>query len=152
LFSTETWKKVARLAIAIAGYMVSTNMDYSTIIVQKVHVDIACLLLESIYNNDTFKLKEFVTEERKTHDCGLADLKVVEELLTRFPSTLTYLESHNNIAKNTLFTVSGLDLPIFNECVQRLSKESLVTITRDKIFPTPKLLIAIKKVRASKES
>ena len=152
LFSTETWKKVSRLAIAIAGYMVSTNMDYSTIIVQKVHVDIACLLLESIYNNDTFKLKEFVTEERKTHDCGLADLKVVEELLTRFPSTLTYLESHNNIAKNTLFTVSGLDLPIFNECVQRLSKESLVTITRDKIFPTPKLLIAIKKVRASKES
>lgn len=151
IFSTETWKKVARLSIAIAGYMVSTNMDYSKIIVEKKHVNIACMLLESIYNNDTFKLKEFVTEERKTHDCGLSDYKCVEELFTRYPSMLNYLENHNNVAKNTLAMISGLDLNIFNEAVQKLSKESLVTITRDKIFPTPKLLIALKKVKSSKE-
>jgi hypothetical protein len=152
IFSTETWKKVSRLAIAIAGYMVSTNLDFSTIIVQKKHVDIACILLESIYNNDTFKLKEFVTEERKTHDCGLTDIKTIEELLTRYPSMLGYLENHNNVAKNTLFTVSGLDQLVFNEAVQKLSKESFINITRDKIFPTPKFLIALKKVRALKET
>jgi hypothetical protein len=152
IFSTETWKKVARMSIAIAGYMVSTNMSFDTIMVQKKHVDIACLLLESIYNNDTFKLKEFVTEERKTHGCELTDIKSVEELVTRYPSMLGYLESHNNVAKNTLYTIAGLDQLVFNEAIQRMSKESLVSITRDKIFPTPKLLIALKKVRAMKET
>ena len=152
IFSTETWKKVARMSIAIAGYMVSTNMSFDTIMVQKKHVDIACLLLESIYNNDTFKLKEFVTEERKTHGCELTDIKSVEELVTRYPSMLGYLESHNNVAKNTLYTIAGLDQLVFNEAIQRMSKESLISITRDKIFPTPKLLIALKKVRAMKET
>lgn len=152
IFSTETWKKVARLSIAIAGYMVSTTMDFSTIVVQKKHIDIACLLLESIYNNDTFKLKEFVIEERKTHGCELPDIKSVEDLLNRFPSMLTYLESHNNVAKNTLFSVSGLDQLMFNEVIQRMSKESLISITKNSFFPTPKLLIALKKVRASKET
>ena len=152
IFSTETWKKVARMAIAIAGYMVSTNMDFSTIVVQRKHVDIACTLLESIYNNDTFKLREFVVEERKTHGCELPDIKIVEELVSRFPAMLTYLENHNNVAKNTLFTISGLDQLIFNEAVQKMSKASLISITRDKIFPTPKLLIALKKARVLKET
>ena len=146
IFSTETWKKVTRLALAIAGYTVSTNMDFSTIIVQKKHVDIACILLESIYNNSTFKLKEFVTEERKTHACGLEDIKIVQELYKRFPSMLDYLKSHSNVAKNSLFTVSGLDIQLFNETIKLLSKEYFVDITKNSIYPTPKLLIALKKV------
>lgn len=146
IFSTETWKKVTRLALAIAGYTVSTNMDFSTIIVQKKHVDIACLLLESIYNNSTFKLREFVIEERKTHDCGLEDINTIKELHVRFPSMLDYLKSHSNVSKNTLFTVSGLEVTTFNETVKLLSKEYFVEITKNNIYPTPKLLIALKKV------
>ena len=33
IFSSETWKKVTRLAIAVAGYMVSTDLDFNNIIV-----------------------------------------------------------------------------------------------------------------------
>ena len=40
---------------------------------------------------------------------------------------LAYLENNNNIAKNTLQTVSGLEFNIFNEAVQRLSKNGLIT-------------------------
>lgn len=147
LFSTETWKKIARLAIAIAGYMVSTDITYEHIIVKKEHVDFAKILLVSIYDNPIFKLREFVTEERKRLDCTLPDIENIKDLLTRYPSTIEYLENNNNIAKNTLFTISGLDNITFNELVQRLSKSSFVTLTRDKIYPTPKLLTAIKKAR-----
>lgn len=151
IFSTETWKKVARLAVAIAGYMVSTDLEYNEIIVQKRHVDIACALLDSIYNNPIFKLKEFVDEERKQLYCSLADVETARELLTRYPSMMSYLENNNNVAKNTLMTVSGLDTMVFNEAVQRLSKDSFVTLTRDRIYPTPKLLIAIKKAHGISE-
>lgn len=147
LFSTETWKKVARLAIAVAGYMVNTDPTFENIIVEQKHIDIACVLLESIYNNPIFKLKEFVDEERKRLDCSLADINMLKEMNTRYPSTIQYLENNNNISKNTLHTISGLDITIFNELMKNLSKNYFITLTRDKIYPTPKFLMAIKKVK-----
>lgn len=147
IFSTETWKKVSRLAIAIAGYMVSTDFNYQNIIVLQKHVDIAIALLESIYNNSIFKLKEFVEQERKQLDCTLGDVKFVKEMLTRFPTMVKYLETNSNISKNNLLTVSGLDLATFNMALQNLSKESLVQLSRNNVYPTPKFLIAIKKIK-----
>ena len=41
IFGTEAWKKVTRLAIAIAGYTVSTDETYEKIIITKEHVDTA---------------------------------------------------------------------------------------------------------------
>lgn len=147
IFSTETWKKLARLSIAIAGYMVSTNLDYTQIIVREEHVNIAVKLLKSIYDNNIFKLKEFVDEERKTLTCNLNDIKFIEEKLQRYPSLIEYLENNNNVAKNTLFTVSGVDQTIFNSVIQELSKNHLVTLTRDKIYCNPKLVVGIKKAK-----
>ena len=150
VFSAETWKKVTRLAIAVAGYMVSSDLEFNNIVVQKKHVDIAVKLLITIYDNSIFKLKEFVTEERKRLECSLADIEAIKEMITRFPTMMNYLENNNNIAKNTLATVSGLDVMTFNTVIQKLSKDSFITLTRDKIYPTPKLLVAIKKVASEK--
>ena len=135
------------MSIAIAGYMVSTDPTFENIIVEPKHIDIACLLLESIYNNPVFKLKEFVDEERKRLDCSLADINAMKELIIRYPSTIAYLENNNNISKNTLHTISGLDITIFNELMKGLSKDHFITLTRDKIYPTPKFLMAIKKAK-----
>lgn len=146
IFSTETWKKIARMSIAIAGYMVSTDASYATIIVQKKHVDIAAILLESIYNNSTFKLKEFIDEERKQLVCTLPDIELAKEFNSRYPTMMAYLEKNNNVAKNTLATISGLDQSIFNDALKQLAKHSFITMTQFKIFPTPKLLIAMKRL------
>lgn len=147
IFSTETWKKVSRMAIAIAGYMVSTDITYQNIIVTKQHVDIAVCLLKSIYDNPTFKLKEFATEERKTLTCTLADVELIKNWLTRFPSMMTYLENNDDIAKNTLLTVSGADATIFSSLLQEMTKEHMIKLTRDKVFCNPKLVVGIKKAR-----
>lgn len=146
IFSTETWKKIARMSIAIAGYMVSTDASYATIIVQKKHVDIAAILIESIYNNSTFKLKEFIDEERKQLVCTLPDIELAKEFNSRYPTMMAYLEKNNNVAKNTLATISGLDQAIFNDALKQLAKHSFITMTQFKIFPTPKLLIAMKRL------
>ena len=52
---------------------------------------------------------------------------------------MDYLENNNNIAKNTLYTISGVDQTIFNGLIQELSREHLITLTRDKVFCNPKL-------------
>jgi hypothetical protein len=147
IFSSETWKKLARLSIAVASYMVSTDVSFKNIIVKESHVKIAVALLRSIYDNSIFKLKEFVNEERKTLDCSLSDINSIKETLIRFPSLMTYLENNNNIAKNTLYTISGLDIQLFNTLIQKLTNEHLITLSRDKIYCNPKLIIGIKKAR-----
>lgn len=152
IFSTETWKKLARLSIAIAGYMVSTDFSYENIIVKPEHVKIAKQLLESVYNNPTFKLKEFVDEERKQTTCTTSDFTLVKELLTRYPSVIEYLERHNNIAKNTLHTVSGMELIAFNELLKHLAQQSFITLTQYQVFPTVKLLTALNHIRKSTSS
>jgi hypothetical protein len=147
IFSTETWKKVARLAIAIAGYMVSTDLTYQSIVVEKKHVDLAVKLLVSIYDNSTFKLQEYVNEERKTMDCTLQDIAFIEDYLKRYPTLMHYLENNNDIAKNTLYTISGVDQNIFNSIVQGLSKNNMVRLTRDNVYCNPKLIVGIKKAK-----
>jgi hypothetical protein len=147
IFSTETWKKLARLAIAVAAYMVSTDGTFQNIIVEKKHVDIAHKLLVSIYDNSTFKLREFVQEERKTLECTLGDIEIIKEKIKRFPTMMIYLENNNNIAKNTLFTISGTDQVVFNSVIQDLSKHNMIQLTRDNIYCNPKFVVGLKKAR-----
>ena len=149
IFSTETWKKLARLSIAIAGYMVSTDLDYENIIVKKEHVNIAAALLKSIYDNPIFKLKEFVDEEHKRMSCTTKDIDTITELYSRYPVILKYLENNNNVAKNTLMTVAGIDALLFNDVMQRLNTDYFITMTRDKINATPKFYTAMKKLRST---
>lgn len=148
IFSTETWKKLARLAIAIAGYMVSTNLDFTQIIVKKNHIDIAVKLLVSIYDNSTFKLKEYVDEEKKTLSCTLSDVNLIKSFIIRFPALMDYLENNNNIAKNTLYTISGADQLVFNSVIQQMSNAHLIALTKDKIYCNPKLIVGIKRAKA----
>ena len=152
IFSTETWKKLARMAIAIAGYMVSTDITYQNIIVEKHHVDLAMKLLVSIYDNPTFKLQEYVNEERKTLDCTLGDIELIKDKIKRFPTLMYYLENNNDIAKNTLYTISGVDQNVFNGIIQDLSKNNMVRLTRDNVYCNPKLIIGLKKAREALES
>ena len=147
IFSTETWKKLARMAIAIAGYMVSTDITYQNIVVEKKHVDIATKLLVSIYDNTTFKLLEYVNEERKTLECTLGDVELIKDKIKRFPTLMYYLENNNDIAKNTLFTISGVDQNVFNGIIQELSKNNMVRLTRDNVYCNPKLIMGLKKAR-----
>lgn len=146
IFSTETWKKVARLAIAIAGYMVSTDDTFENIIVTKRQVDIACVLLQSIYDNPVFKLGEFVKGERKTTEFTVEDVKKISDLRARYPKLVSYLANNNNVSKNTLQSVSALDSLSFGEALSSLTESSLITMTQFKVFPTPKFLIALKRL------
>lgn len=149
IFSTETWKKLTRLAIAIAGYTVSTDMEYNNIIVNETHVNIAGTLLKSIYDNDIFKLKQFTDEERKKLYSSTGDTMKIRDLRTRFPAVMQYLENNSTISKSTLFTISGVDQTVFNDVMQNLSKDYFIELSRDRVFPTPKLLMTLRKLNES---
>lgn len=147
LFSTETWKKISRLAISIAGYMVSTDLSYETIIIEKKHVDIAIHLMKLMYDNDVFKLKEFTDAEKRKVNVSTVDISVMKEISTRYPGISQALENHSVVSRNTLMSMAGVDALTFNEVVKKLTENYLIEINRDKISPTPKFLQGLREVK-----
>lgn len=136
IFGTETWKKLSRLAIAIAGYTVSTDESYEKIIVKKTHVNEAINLLVSYYDNPTFRLKEFVENEKlytETDDDAIAAL---QDIFTRCPALVYALNTQSETNANILAATTGLDRVELNKLLQRMVRAYFIKFDGNDIIPT----------------
>ena len=108
LFGTEAWQKVARVAVAAAGMLVSTTPDFDKIVVTKEHIEWAKNFFIRIYDNDVFKLAQFVNEQRKytVVDDNLIDR--LQELYSKNATVLNFLEGTSGVTRATLRDISGL--------------------------------------------
>jgi DNA primase len=136
LFGTEAWKKVLRLATAIAGYLVSTDSTYENIIVTKEHVDAAISFLVSCYDNPTFKLKEYVDIERRYSEIDDEGVDILQDLYIKNCSLLIQLERCTKTTKQNLMSAAGLDTDTYNKLMQVLVRSYMVTISSYNIEPT----------------
>lgn len=147
IFGTEAWKKVSRLAIAIAGYLVSTDDSYQFILVKNEHVDYAAFMLQELYDNPTFRLKEYVESERKysiIDDNGIAAL---QNLYERIPSLLLALEQESKPTKTTLCAAAGLENKDYNAFIAQLVKESFVKLNNNDVIPTERFRLGMSKIQ-----
>ena len=122
IFGTEAWKKVSRLSIAIAGYIVSTDDTYENLIVTKECVDFAVEYFRKIYDNPTFKLKEYVARERQfseIDDEGVVDL---ERLYVMNAGLLNQLEQSAQVSRPELMAATGLTNDEFNRVMNAMIK------------------------------
>lgn len=136
IFGTEAWKKVSRLAIAIAGYTVSTDSTYQNIIVEQEHIDYAIDFLVSIYDNDTFRLKEYVTAERRYEQVDDDGIKALQQLYLVAPSLLLQLEISSISTRNELMAATGLPTDQFNAQVNQLVQGAFIKFQGQQILPT----------------
>ena len=143
IFGTEAWKKIARLAVAIAGYVVSTDDSYENIIVTKEHVDHAVHFFQSIYDNKTFKLKEYVDHERKYVEVNNEAIANLQDIYTKYPSLILYLEQASTGSKSMLEAASGLSRDELNKAINRLAKGLFVRFHNHDIIPTERFRLAL---------
>ncbi len=146
IFGTEAWKKISRLAIAVAGYLVSTDDNYESIIVNKEHVDYAVAYLKQIYDNPTFKLKEYVEHERKysrIDDEGVINL---QDIYNKCPGLVLQLEQSASATKNMLGASSGLPNDDLNKALNRLSKGLFIRFQNHDIIPTERFRLGLAKI------
>ena len=136
IFGTEAWKKVARLAIAVAGYLVSTDNTYEKIIVTKEHVDYACNYLIDCYDNDVFKFKEYVERERKFNTIDDDGIALLQELYNQNPGVCLELESASRTNRQNLMGASGLDNELYNKLMQKLLNGAFIRHESYDIIPT----------------
>lgn len=146
IFGTETWKKLTRLAIATAGYVVSTNDTYENIIIKKEHVDFAANFLIKIYDNPTFKLKEYVQAELAYSVIDNDGVKILENLYSKNPAMLLHLEQCNVTTKNTLQAVTGLSNDDYNGAMTVLTRGLFVRFSKYDIVPTERFRLGMGKI------
>ena len=136
IFGTEAWKKVARLATAIAGYVVSTDDTYEKIIVTTECVDEAVDYLISCYDNNTFKLKEYVDNERRYGDIDDDGIKLLQDIYNQSPMTIRQLSVLDKTNRMNLTSATGLDNDMYNKLMNRLVQGAFVKFDGYDIVPT----------------
>lgn len=136
IFGTECWKKLCRLAIAVAGYTVSASEDYTKIIVTDECVSYAAQLLIGLYDNDTFRLKEYVNNERKYTIIDQAGIDLLGELWFKADTLLKAMDEEAQPTKNSLKAAYGGSEDDFNGVMRMLSRANMITINGTNIMPT----------------
>lgn len=138
IFGTECWKKLLRLAIAVAGYLVSTDETYTKIVVKPEHIQYAEAFMRNIYDNPTFRFKEYVQNEQRYSKLTEEDLVVLQELLQKAPGLLLELEHQSYIARNMLTATSGLGPEELSRTLNQLARNMFVRYNNSLICPTEK--------------
>lgn len=142
IFGTEAWKKLSRLSIAIAGMLVSTDDGYENLIVEKEHVDAAVQLFRGIYDNPTFKLREYVLHERQYSQLDDDGIAMIQDIYTRFPQLVQQLEKISRGSKHMLQAATGLGQEELNRALNRLSRGLFIKFDNFDIVPTERFRMA----------
>ena len=146
-FGVEAWKKLARIAVACAGATFSTD-DGTNVIVTREHIDWAAEFLRRCYDNDLFRLREYVKERRMLDDTNEAVTQLVQNILRTNKILLTSIfQATSPIPMFTLNAISGLDRDKFNSLIHSLSSNYLIRVTKDGVEATRRLRQAVDVVK-----
>ena len=146
IFGTEAWKKLSRLSIAIAGYLVSTDETYENIVITNEHVDYAVYLYKKLYDNPVFRLKEYVKNERKYNEINDEGIALLQQLYIKIPALLIMLEQEARSTRPSLMAAVGLDQNTYNAFMNLLIQGSFVRLVGNDILPTERFRLGMFKI------
>lgn len=146
IFGTEAWKKLTRLSIAVAGYLVSTDSTYENIIVKKEHVDYAVQFFRELYDNSTFRLKEYVEQERRYNTIDQDGIDFLQELYIENPTLLIQLNQASVSNRTNLMAVTGLKQDDFNIVMNKLVRGLFIRYQGHDIVPTERFRLGMNKI------
>ena len=146
IFGTEAWKKLARLAIAVAGYTVSTDETYENIIVTKECVDFATQFFIQLYDNSTFKLREYVEHERRFSEIDDDGVKLLQDIYMKQPSLVLQLEQCATTNRNMLAAATGLTNDELNKALMLLTRGLFIRYQAHDIVPTERFRLGMSRI------
>lgn len=144
LFGPEARKKLARLAIACAGACFSCTDDGESILIKAAHVNWAADFLTRIYDNDVFRLREYVQEQRMYSTTNESVNLVVEKLCSSHPSLIkALLTSTSFYNPNNLRTIANLEQSEFGGIINQMHSNFLIHTSTEGYKPTLRLRRAV---------
>lgn len=147
IFGTEAWKKISRLAIAIAGYVCSTDESYENIIVKPEHVDYAKNYLIKLYDNSTFKLREYINYEKQYTEINDEGVAALQDIYNKDPMLVLQLEQCSKTTKNILMAATGMEQKELNMALNRMTKMLFVKYADYDIIPTERFRKGLSQIK-----
>ena len=147
IFGTEAWKKICRLAIAVAGYVVSSDESFQNIVVLKEHVDYAITFFKLLYDNQTFKLKEYVQHERQFAEIDEEGVALLQDVYMKHPTLVLQLEQCSQTSKNMLGAATGLDNDALNKALTILMRGLFIRFSNHDIVPTERFRLGVARLQ-----
>ena len=146
IFGTEAWKKITRLAIAVAGILVSSNDEYDNIVLTRDHVDYSVSVLERLYNNSTFKLREYVEHEKRYSTIDEAGVAALQDIYNQHPGLVLQMEQCSAASRNVLAASTGLGNDDLNKALVRLTKALFIKFENHDIIPTERFRLGLAQI------
>lgn len=146
IFGTECQFKLVRLATAIAAYLVSTDDTYENVIVTKEHVDYAVDMLTALYDNDTFKLKEYAELENRYTKPQEGDVEALQEICIKYGAAVDAIEQSSETAKSSLANAGALTNDDATALTKALITHYFAKESNNYIYPTERFRKVIKQV------
>lgn len=136
IFGTEAWKKLSRLSIAIAGYLCSTDSTYENLVVRQEHVDFAIDYMVKLYDNPTFKLKEYISYEKRYTEIDEEGVAALQDIYNKNPMLILQLEQCSSVSKQVLIAATGMEPSDLNKALNQLTKTLFIKFNNFEIIPT----------------
>ena len=146
IFGTEAWKKISRLAIAVAAYVCSTDESYENIIVKEEHVTYAVDFLTKLYDNPTFRLKEFVNAEKQYTEIDEEGIAALQDIYNKEPMLVMQLEQCSETTKNILMAATGMEQKDLNTSLTRMTRLLFIRYHSHDIIPTERFRKGLTKI------
>ena len=145
LLGAEASKKLARFAVACAACCFSCDESGEKIVVKREHVDWAEYFINRCYDDDVFRLKEYVEERRMYNTLNPEVESIVHRLLNNDTAHVVIREmvrSTEPISQLNLRNISGMDPDQFAKLINHLSRHYLIYNQARGITATRRLILA----------
>ena len=147
LFGTTASLKLARFSVALASLILNTDDKYEKVIVTKKIVDYIFDYLVKIYDNGTFKLKEYKIQHDSYHTINNDEIVKFQKLYNKNAVMFDFLSHQTNTSRPNLVAVSGLDRDKFGMVFNQLVQLKLLRLIGDNVYPTNKFRLGIKNLK-----
>lgn len=138
IFGTTTSKKLARMSVALASLITSTDETYENIVVTKEIVEYMVSWLIKSYSSEIFKLDKVKKEWQSYSEYDDTDKQELEILYPKCASLLEHLGSVSRTTNNNMRNMSGMADNEFRIVFQQLVALRMIKANSNTVTPTEK--------------
>lgn len=147
IIGIEGVKKIARIATSVAACCFSCTEDGESIVVKKEHVDWTKQFLISCYDNEIFRLRQYVAQERMLTTTNEAVNLKVASIAKKYPMLIKVLLQQPECPHYNLQAATGLEGQEYRQLISDMFNTGLVQPTSKGITATTRLRLAIEEFR-----
>jgi hypothetical protein len=150
IVGVEGVKKIARIAVSVASCCFSCTSDGESIIVKKEHVDWVRDWLTSLYDNDVFRLKQFVDNQRKFNTTNPDVVAQVAGFVKKYPMIIRMLLEQPSVPHYNLKASGGIGDDEYRHVMTNLYTLGCIVQNNKGVTATRRLRSSVDEIRRNK--